>query len=337
MRSVFFVMSFFLAVYMLPFAVAQDPITIVFPEDGVTYGPWSDTYYFSEQYQTSMHHIRMKVAVDQENVEFYRIYRNGEPFRYVGNQRLNDAMPGDEVVDFEAADSEPLDFVGNLYTMNNFTVVAYNEQKKPVGSDSVVFYLSVNLEDYFEYVTTKPAAEAKSIISSQDLQHINVTEQQYQDSTKYFTITKVARTVEVRNKITGERETHTLIQVTITPRIAGLDMKVYNVIPKKTVEDVNGLVLTDRFTVLDPDPMVVWSFADVRASKQIMYHVNDDLSAQEIDEIDVVAVADPIQKRNPLVYFVPAVVILGILLALYTAGTSRTKNVVKSKIKSKKK
>ncbi len=317
--------------FALPSLAYAQYIDIVFPEDGVTYGPWSDTYYFSERLNTTLHHIRLNLSIDQDNVVAYRIYRNGEPISYVGGMPMDDYFADDEVMDFRPDDTQPIDFVGNLFTLNNFTVEAFDINNNSIQNDSSVFYLSVNIEDYFEILDADEEFMSELAVSEEDLANIDVTQELYQESTDYFTITKKATYLQVRDRVTGRLENHTQITINVQPLVDTTDVTLYNLIPKYIVEHVNDLILTEAFNVLDPDPLIMWNFAELSGTKEITYHVNEHVSGEGIEEITAMAVAEGHDEnvmtitssdnnKSYLFYLIPIVIVPFILITMLYYG-----------------
>ncbi|MFA6888674.1 MAG: hypothetical protein WC254_04210, partial [Candidatus Woesearchaeota archaeon] len=100
MKKIFIVVT--LLILFLPVLYAQE-VKILFPENEVTYGPWSDTYFDYPRTGGKAHHIRIQMDVG-ENVAYYRLMRNNEWVQYVNNATMVDAVPTDSIIDFKATD-----------------------------------------------------------------------------------------------------------------------------------------------------------------------------------------------------------------------------------------
>ena len=275
-------------------------ISILVPEDGVTYGPWSDTYFFYPRSQSDAHHIRISVDMDEEVVSYYGLFRNGV-----------------HIADFDSTDKEPSDLVGYLTTYNNLTVVAYDDEDNELGRDDVEFYLAVNLDDYFELIESEPEFLSEFSVTDEDLGKINVTRELYQETTKYFTVTKKIMYVNVSNKFTNDMEEHTRVTINIKPSIQGEEVSVYNLIPKYIVEHVNDMTLTEEFKVLDNDPLMMWHFGDV---EEITYDVNEKLTEEQLEEIKTIAVTEQLPEKSAFFYFIPLLLIPIIVGAIVYFG-----------------
>ena len=299
----------FMIILLMSVVSAGEHINIMFPEDMVTYGPWSDTYFHYPRTDSEAHHMRVQVDVGVE-VAYYNILRNNEVITYVGDQEQEDFNPGDNIVDFEPTDLEPLDLVGYLSTMNEFEVVAYDADGEEIDRDIVTFYLAVNIEDYFDILDIEPDFESTFSITDEDLGKVEITREVFEEKSDLFIITKRVSYVKVMNKFTEELENHTRIDITLTPKIIGQDVKLYSLIPKNVVEHVNNLVLEGQFEVEDPDPLLMWGFANVQDPKKLRYHVNKELSLEEAEEIKLIAIAEgELQEKSILYYLIPILAI----------------------------
>ena len=293
-------------------------ITILFPENDVTYGPWSDTYFDYPKTGGKAHHIRLHVDVD-EAVAYYRVMRNQEWVQYTNNEKQNDAVPDDAIVDFEPTDLEPLDMVGYLSAMQEVTVIAYDEDNNELGMDTVVFYLAVDLDDYYELIDTGSAIATRPAISDEDLAEIAVTKQQIETTEAFFTVTKTVTRITVKNLFTDETEEHTRVHVTIEPKSKGAMstlINVYSIIPKEIVEHLNSLTIAGDYSVLDPDPIMMWNFAATEDPITVEYDIDAPLSETEIEKISIVAIADIEAEKTQLYFLIPLVIPIILLFGI---------------------
>ena len=312
-RPMRWLIYFFMTMLLISCVSAGEHITLLYPEDLVTYGPWSDTYFFYERTQSEAHHIRIQVENSNE-VAYYNIIRNDEAITYAGDQTQTDFNPDDAIVDFEPDDLEPLDLVGYLSTMNDIEVIAYNNNGEEIDRDSVTFYLAVNIGDYFDILETQPEFNSVFEITDEDLSEVEINREVYEQTSELFTITKNIIYATVKNKFTDETEEHTRVEITITPNVPGENLILYSLIPKQVVDNVNGLTLEQEFVVEDPDPLLMWSFAQVQEPKTLTYHVNKHLSEDEAEEIKLIAVSDAEVEAKPLIYYLFPILLIPILI-----------------------
>ncbi len=313
MRKIFIIFAVLLL--LLPITFAQE-IKILFPENEVTYGPWSDTYFDYPKTGGKAHHIRISVQVS-DSVAYYRIMRNNEYVQYLNNATMPDAVPTDSIIDFKSDDLEPLDLIGYLSALQNLTVVAYDESNNEVGRDSVVFYLAVNLDDYYELLSSEGQAASAFTVDEQAVQKIEVSEDIVEQSSEFFLIRKYVSPISVRNKFTGEVEEHTRIEIVVKPLFqTQRDISVYTVIPKSVVATLNDMTLTGNYSVIDADPVMMWNFAAVDETQKIEYDVNLPLSAEEVEEIVPIAITTTHAEKTGWYFIIPMVIPIVLLFGI---------------------
>lgn len=329
MRKLFFLILpysflFFLLFSLMPIYVfAQESgfganqINILFPQDDVTYGPWSDTYFDYPRTKGKAHHIR--ISVDIENtVSYYRIMRNGEWVQYVGNTSMQDAMPSDSIIDFRSDDTEPLDLVGYLSALQNLTVVAYDQENNEVGRDTVVFYLAVDLDDYYDLLSSGEQVTSEYSFEPDIADNIYVTQEQVQSSFQFFTLIQTMTHVEVKNKFTQEIENHTRVHLTIKPTVSsvlGRPADIYTVIPKE-IAAFNNLTLTGQFQVINADPVMMWHFTAVENTQEIEYDVNVPIKTEGIDQVVPIAITSQSGIKTSWYFLIPVVIPIILLFAI---------------------
>lgn len=292
----------------------QKSIKILFPQHNVTYGPWSETYTFYPKTKSNAHQMRVKLTADQQNVVYYRLYNNGKPIVYAGNMQLEDFNANDNVFDFPADDLEPVTLVGPVTTLNNITAIAYDKDKNEIDRDSVVFFLAINIEDYFEVLDREDTQEVGFAIRPEDLARINVQQETVVESKDLFDVKQEFWYVKVKDKFTQNEKEHTAVRTTIIPKIPGVNISLYTIIPKEIVESVNNLVLQQNFTVMDPDPVMLWQFANVDKAKTLEYHVEEKLRKEQIAEIKVISVPTKQDLKKPLFYFLIPVLLIPMIM-----------------------
>ncbi len=322
MKRVLPFFSILLLVFLLfiPSLFAQETpaITLNFPEDGITYGPWSETYFDYPRTGGKAHHLRLNVSVG-ENVAYYRIMRNNEWVQYVGNMTMQDAVSDNAIIEFKADDLEPLDLIGYLSAFQNLSVIAYDVNGNELGSDSAIFYIAVNLDDYYELLSSEGERTSSFAVRQEDLDRVAVSQEEYETSTTFFTVKKYVTTITVRNKFTDEEEEHTRIRFSIKPAIAsavGEDVSLYAVLPKEVVEHLNNLTLAGNYSVLDVDPVMMWHFTAVDTTQTVEYDVNLPLNTEETAEIVPIIISDIEDVKSQWYFFIPLVIPVILLFSI---------------------
>ncbi|PIN79380.1 hypothetical protein COV16_04540 [Candidatus Woesearchaeota archaeon CG10_big_fil_rev_8_21_14_0_10_34_8] len=306
--------SLMLILFLLPLSIAQE-IQILFPEDSVTYGPWSDTYFDYPRTGGKAHHIRVNVDVG-ENVAYYRISRNGELINYANNVTQKDAVPDDYVVDFDPDDLEPLDMIGYLSAEQKLEVTAYDKDNNEIGSDSVTFYIAVNLDDYYEILESEESFAEDFAIREEDLGFVDVTMEEIESTSLFYTVTNKITYLTVKNRFTNENEEHTRITITIEPKNKGAVGKLvnlYSFIPKKVVGHLNSLTLEGKYAVIDADPVMMWNFVAVNEPTTIEFDVNEHIPT---NEISAVAVSDIDIEKTSWYFLIPLIVPIVLLFGI---------------------
>lgn len=302
-------------VVVLPLTFAQE-IKILFPENEVTYGPWSDTYFDYPRTGGKAHHIRIKVDVG-DNVAYYRIMRNNEWVQYLNNATMADAVPTDSIIDFKPTDSEPLDLIGYLSALQNLTAVAYDENNHEIGRNSVVFYLAVNLDDYYELLSSEGQIASGFTVDESAVSRIAVSEDIVEISSQLFSVKKYVSPITVRNRFTDEVESHTRIEIVVKPLFeTARDISVYTVIPKSVVATLHDLTLTGNYTVLDADPVMMWGFAAVNSPQKVEYDVNLPLNTEEAGEIVPIAITHVNLEKSGWYFIIPLVIPIVLLFGI---------------------
>ena len=317
----YFSIFFLVTLFFLPTIFGQETgsaITLNFPEDEVTYGPWSETYFDYPRTGGKAHHLRLNVSVS-ENVAYYRIMRNNEWVQYVGNMTMQDAVSDNSIIEFKPDDLEPLDLIGYLSAFQNVTVVAYDVTDNELGRDSAIFYIAVNLDDYYELLSSEGEQTSSYVVRQEDLDSVSVSQQEYQTSSTFFTVKKYVTTITVRNKFTGEEEEHTRIRLSVKPAIAsaiGKEVSLYAVLPKEVVAHLNNLTLAGNYSVLDVDPVMMWHFSAVDTTQTVEYDVNLPLNTAESEEIVPIIVSDIEDVKSQWYFYIPLVIPVILLFSI---------------------
>lgn len=310
------VLLFFL---LLPFVSAQtSPITLNFPENDVTYGPWSDTYFDYPRTGGKAHHIRLNVSVG-DDVAYYRIMRNNEWVQYVGNRTMQDAVSDNAIIEFRPDDLEPLDLIGYLSALQNLSVIAYDEAGNELGSDSAVFYIAVNLDDYYEILSSEGEVALSHTFTPDALERVAISQEVALASTKLFTLKQYIAQITVRNKFTGELENHTRVRLTLKPALAasfGNAVDLYTYLPKEIVATLNNLTLTGNFSVIDADPLMMWHFAAVEETETVEYDVTVPIHTEEAEEIVPIVVSAIEGTKTSWYFMIPLVIPIILLFAI---------------------
>ncbi|MBI5072915.1 hypothetical protein HZA99_03785 [Candidatus Woesearchaeota archaeon] len=317
--SIFVLALFFLA---LPLFSARDSssaqsIKILFPQNDATYGPWSDTYFDYPRTGGKAHHIRISVDIG-DDVSYYRIMRNGEWVQYVGNRSMQDAMQNDSIIDFRSDDTEPLDLIGYLSALQNLTVVAYDKDNNQVGTDNVVFYLAVNLDDYYDLLSSGETVTSHYALRPDIADAVSVNQEQLQSSFPLFTLIQTMTSIQVKNKFTGEVENHTRVHLTVKPAVSsvlGTPADIYTVIPKELAA-FNNLTLTGQFQVINADPVMMWHFAAVENAQDIEYDVNVPINTESVDKVVPIAITSESGVKTSWYFLIPLVIPVILLFAI---------------------
>lgn len=312
-----FSVLFFMMLLSLP-AVFSQAITLNFPEDGVTYGPWSETYFDYPRTGGKAHHLRLNVSVG-EDVAYYRIMRNNEWVQYVGNTSMQDAVSDNSIIEFSSDDLAPLDLIGYLSAFQNVSVIAYDIAGNEIGQDSAIFYIAVNLDDYYELLSSEGEQTSSYLVRQEDLDRVTVSQQEYQTSSAFFTVKKYVTTITVRNKFTGEEEEHTRIRFSVKPAIAsaiGKEVSLYAVLPKEVVAHLNNLTLAGNYSVLDVDPVMMWHFSAVDTTQTVEYDVNLPLNTEETAEIVPIIISDVEDVKSQWYFYIPMVIPVILLFSI---------------------
>ncbi len=297
----------------------QSFIKILFPLDEVTYGPWSDTYFDYPRTGTKAHHIRVTVNIDDENVAYYQLMRNNEYVSYTGNESHVDAISDNSIIEFKPDDLQPLDLVGYLSAFQELTAIAYAADGSEIGRDTVTFYIAVNLDDYYELVSTQEELPSTYTVDPALLAGIGTTEEIVEESSYFFTIKKTVTLITVRNRFTGETEEHTRVQYTIEPLFATAAEKaidVYTVIPKAVVGHLGNLTLAGNYSVIDADPVMMWHFGTVQSAQTIEYDINVPVNTQGAEAIIPILIADVEGSRTSWYFLIPLVIPVVLLFAI---------------------
>ncbi len=298
--------------------VFSQSITLNFPEDGVTYGPWSDTYFDYSRTGGKAHHLRLNVSA-REDVAYYRIMRNDEWVQYVGNMTMQDAVSDNSIIEFKPDDLEPLDLIGYLSAFQNLTVIAYDLEGSELGRDSAIFYIAVNLDDYYELLSSEGEQTSSFAVRQEDLDMVSVSQEEFQTSSTFFTVKKYVTTITVRNKFTGVEEEHTRIRLSVKPAIAsaiGKEISLYTVLPKEVVAHLNNLTLAGNYSVLDVDPVMMWHFSAVDTTQTVEYDVNLPLNTEETAEIVPIIISDIEDVKSQWYFYIPLVIPVILLFSI---------------------
>lgn len=308
--------------------IKTSPIEIIFPEHGVTYGPWSDTYFDYPRTGGKAHHIRINLSVG-EDVAYYRIMRNNEWVQYVENLSLQDAVPTDSIVDFKPDDLQPLDLIGYLSAMQNLTIIAYDSNNNELGRDTAVFYIAVNLDDYYELIASSGEMASSFVIRPDDLDRVSVTEEETKIFSDFFTLKKYMTFISVKNKFTGDVENHTRMRFSFEPNTAyssGKDVFFYTVIPKEIVSHINNMTLTGNYSVVAADPIMMWHFASVQGEESLEYDINIPINTEIAEEIVPIAVSDVEHEKSSWYFLIPLVIPVILLFAIIFFSRFKKKN-----------
>ncbi|MEK6867989.1 MAG: hypothetical protein AABX98_04150, partial [Nanoarchaeota archaeon] len=264
------------------------------------------------------HHLRINVSVG-EDVAYYRIMRNNEWVQYVGNRSMQDAVSDNSIIEFQPDDLEPLDLIGYLSALQNLSVIAYDIDGNELGRDSVVFYIAVNLDDYYELISSEGEIATSYSFTPDALDRISVSQEVVLSSSSFFTLKQYITQVTVRNKFTGDLENHTRIRLILKPALTsafGQEVDLYAVIPKEIVETLHNLTLTGNYTVIDADPIMMWHFAAVEETETLEYDVTVPINTEEAREIVPIAISEIEGTKTSWYFMIPLVIPIILLFAI---------------------
>jgi parallel beta-helix repeat protein len=117
--------------------------------------------------------------------------------------------------------------------------------------------------------------------------------QQMESSQEYLDI---QRTISV-----DEAEGTTTISLGIVPKQPVHDVRVYEGIPKCVAEYVHQIIFSNQdYEVIEADPLLMWSFAQLEDRKQLSYTVAKKLSQQCTSLLTGFGIATPSPEKKPL-------------------------------------
>jgi len=287
-------------------SVVSAGITITYPEDRTLFGPWSDTYVSYERTGGMAHNIVPTVDIT-DDVAFYRIYRNGEIAK-------SNTIEGHENA-FANDDYEPLSLYGYLPSWNNLTVIAYDPDENEIYRDTVIFWISINLDDYFELLSSEEVDS--SVIDS------SMTTET--EETRYFDVVKTIYHVKVKNRFTGQEEDHTRIKVRLEPKFmvkeySGLSLRAE--VPKSIADNVNLMFLTEEFSIEEYDPLIVWSFD---AEEEVEFDITGRLTEEQLKQVSIAPTVATMKKRLASILLLVLVPIIAVFFVFFAKhGKKRT-------------
>ncbi|MBI3032106.1 hypothetical protein HYY69_01415 [Candidatus Woesearchaeota archaeon] len=282
---------FVFTLLLLPSVLSAD-IEIVFPAEG-TYGPWSGTYKTHESGKA--HFITPNIIVNKEVIDNYELYDNGN---LIGS--------------FEASDVNPTTAVIIDPGLHTFVAKGY-KNNQVVGEVQVKTDFVFNYFDVFKSVKELDPVVVSFEVTEEDFAQIDANLEDYQKTMEHVTLKKSFIHVTVKDKFTGEEKENTLVVVKISIDEAVKDLKVYELIPKTVAQHINNLTLMGNYTILEEDPLVVWTFAGIDASAvkelEVSYAVNDFVLEEDFEEVKTIPIAEIKPKKTYLYYLLPLLLV----------------------------
>lgn len=305
MRTIDFIFSlmfFLFTLFFLAPAVLSVDIEITYPTPG-SFDPAGSTY---QEYQGGKaHFLTPKITINQEVIDTYEFYDNNN---LIGT--------------FQASDTEPTTAVITEPGLHTLAVKGLKDgqiiEEDSVEVDFVFEYFdvvdSINEEDPVEL----PAAG----VTNSDLEEIGATEEEYQETMKHVQIKKELIHITVKDKFTGEEKENTMIIVKASADNQVQELKIYELIPKNIAEHVNDVILTGDYTIINPDPLIVWTFAGVETSEiknfEATYAVEDFVLEEDLEEIKTIPIAQIKPPKKYLYYLIPIILVpLIVILFVY--------------------
>jgi hypothetical protein len=299
--------------FLIIVSLVSAQITITYPEDGVTYGPWSDTYIDYARTEGKAHEFQMRVAIDDLAVSYYNIMRYGEIVR----EARPDATQGD-IMNFAADDLEPMTLIGFLSAVQDFEVIAYDVDGNELGRDSIEFYIAVDLDDYYDIIASEEGFADEFVIREADLGLVDITMEEIEVAEGFFSVSRVFTYITVQNRFTDETEEHTRVRVTVEPLIPGAlgqEVELYTFIPKQIVETLNDMTLEGDYNVIDVDPVMMWNFAATDTTT-MEFDVHEKLEQEALKEISTITVSDVEVERTYWYFLIPLVLPILLLFGI---------------------
>lgn len=281
----------FCSLFLLPIVSAAD-IEIVFPVEG-TYGPWSGTYKTHESGKA--HFITPSIKVNQQAIDKYELYDNGN---LIGG--------------FEASDLNPTTAVITDPGLHTFVVKGY-KNNQVIAEDKVKTDFVFNYFDVFKSVKELDPVAVNFDVTEDDFANIDATLEEYQKTMEHVELKKSFIHLTVKDKFTGEEKENTLVVVKIKLDSTVKDLKVYEKIPKTVAQHVNNLTLIGNYTILEEDPLIVWSFANIDTAAikelEVSYAVNDFVLEEDFEDVKTIPIAEIKPKKTYLYYLLPLLLI----------------------------
>jgi len=106
-------------------------------------------------------------------------------------------------------------------------------------------------------------------------------------------VQKFAEQIQVIDEITGVEAIETVITLVISPKQRLGNFSVYEQIPKSIANDISEVIIyTPGYEVVDPDPLIVWNFANIKEEIEVSYGIKGSVSAEEIAQSTTLPVGD---------------------------------------------
>ena len=193
--------------------------------------------------------------------------------------------------------------VASLVSGEKALEVLENVQKKLVIRE-VIGKTAENLADATdeqvleaEAQRLEQAAEQRAAEAGQQAASL---EQKFEATKENLRVEKEARSFEEVDEEGNLRE-NTLVTVTFTPEKAMEDVSIYEEIPKEVASDISRLIFySDNYEVIEPDPLIVWHFAEIKEPVALTYAVKQRIGPEILEGIATVPVAEKISGLEVL-------------------------------------
>lgn len=140
------------------------------------------------------------------------------------------------------------------------------------------------------------------------------------EKVKKFEYTTRAAIIEKSlNVVNKDGKTITEIRIVIKPKKPMFNVRHYESIPKTLIQNVDEVIFYNtNYTIIKPDPLVVWYFAEIKGGIELVYGIQKEIGADNLEEIKTLLVAEDIgvNFRSFLPFIL--VPILGIMLIYAT-------------------
>ncbi len=170
---------------------------------------------------------------------------------------------------------------GTVKVLDSVVQSIRSEEEVPVTAD----FEAVRRAIEKDIARTQPQAGSEDVANE-----VSRVEARAQATQKRASISKSVKQVKKKNE--------TEIRIRIDPEVVLYNFSVYEDIPKDVAYSASEIESNHPFTVIESDPLIVWSFAKVDQEIEITYSVKGDVSSSKVRGASTVAVAGTITSQT---------------------------------------